>query len=90
MNKERRKQIEAIKGLGSQIETLLEEMKSAVVAVQEAEQEAFDNLPEAIQYGERGDKAQTAIDALGNADSELDDIVTSLENFATYLDDASE
>jgi hypothetical protein len=90
MNAERRKALNSIKSLGSQVEQLIEQMKSALVEVQEAEQDAFDNLPESFQNGERGEKAQAAIDAISNADSDLDDIVTSLENFANYVDEASE
>jgi hypothetical protein len=90
MNDARRKQLKAIKTLGSQVEQLIEEMKSALVEVQEAEQDAYDNMPESFQNGERGEKAQAAIDAISNADSDLDDMVTSLENFANYVDEASE
>lgn len=90
MNNDRRKQLTAIKVLGSQIETLIEQMRSALNEVQEAEQGAFDNLPEGFQNGERGEKSQAAIDAISNADSDLDDLVSSLETFAENLEEASE
>lgn len=88
MNNARRKKLEAIKVLGSQIETLLEEMQSALNEVEDEEQEAFDNRPEAFQFSETGQVAEAGIQSLEMADSELDGIKNSLESFAEYLDEA--
>jgi polyhydroxyalkanoate synthesis regulator phasin len=72
MNNKRRESITKLIGqiddLKSQIETLTEE-----------EQDAYDNMPESLQGGDKGDAAQAAIDALESAVSSLEEAVGSLE-----------
>lgn len=51
MNKARRKELEKAKDL-------LEQAQSIIEAVQEEEQEAFDNMPEGLQSSERGEQMQ--------------------------------
>jgi hypothetical protein len=58
MNAERRKQIE--------------EAMHILESVRDAEQEAYDNLPESFQSGEQGDAMQSAIDSLERAISHLE------------------
>ncbi|ENY9401251.1 hypothetical protein ACF5F1_001975 [Salmonella enterica] len=57
MNNERRKCLTALS-------QQLAELKDDVQAVLNEEEEAFSNLPEGLQNGERGDTMQTAIAAL--------------------------
>ena len=71
MNNARRKEIE-------KITAELESIKERIEALQEEEQDAFDNLPESIQYGERGDKMQSAIDNLGDAADNIQDCLDNL------------
>ena len=71
MNKPRRKHLEEIveqlKSLYDDLEQLLEE-----------EQEALDNMPEAIQYSDRGEYAQTKIDTIGDAQTSLESAIDNL------------
>ena len=72
MNKERRKQIEeVIDSLG--------ELKEQIEAIGSEEQEAFDNLPEGIQYSDRGEAMSENASDLEQAGSDLDDIISSLQ-----------
>lgn len=71
MNKSRRKEIAEI------VETL-SELRERIEQLQEAEQESFDNLPEGIQGTERGETMEAAIDALGSACDELDNVTVAL------------
>ena len=71
MNNARRKEIE-------KITVDLEAIKELIEALQEEEQDAFDNLPESIQYGERGDKMQSAIDNLEYAADNIQDCLDNL------------
>ena len=71
MNNARRKEIE-------KITAELEYIKERIEALQEEEQDAFDNLPESIQYGERGDKMQSAIDNLECAADNIQDCLDNL------------
>ena len=73
MNKARRKAIEEII---DQLGTLKEQIES----VSEEEQEAFDNLPESIQYSERGDAMSDYITDLDDAASSIDDVMSTLQD----------
>jgi hypothetical protein len=72
MNKQRRKTIDLIRAA-------LDEQREHLEQVRDDEQEAYDNLPEAIQAGATGEKAQEAITALGDAVSSLEQISADLE-----------
>lgn len=71
MNKERRKRIEALQeqiaGIALELENLTNE-----------EQEAYDNLPESIQETERGERMQSAADALEEAYSNMESVHDNL------------
>lgn len=61
----------------------LVEIRDAIEALKDEEQEYYDNMPEAFQNGEKGDSAQTAIIALDNA-------CACLEEVSDYLNEAVE
>jgi uncharacterized coiled-coil DUF342 family protein len=73
MNKDRRKAVDELRG---QIETI----KFGIEELQNQEQDYYDNMPEGIQCGEKGDKAQEAIDALESAVASMDEVVEYLES----------
>lgn len=67
----------------------LEDVQHALATLQEVrdeEEEAYDNLPESMQDGERGEMMQDAIDALDNALFPLEDVVSTLEDVTTNGD----
>ena len=66
MNNQRRKQIQKALNLLAEAKDILEE-------VMNAEQEAFDNLPESIQYSEKGEA--------------MEDNIYNLEEFIDFLSD---
>lgn len=76
MNKNDRKQID-------EWIDQLEEIKSGIEVMQENEQEKLENLPEGIQFGERGDKMSAAIENLEYAASSIGEAID-------YLNDAME
>lgn len=73
MNKARRKAIEDV------IEQL-ELQRSLIDSLQEEEAEAFDNLPESIQYSERGELMEENANDLESASSDLEDVINSLQD----------
>jgi len=80
MNNKRRKliaeiskQIEALKSQLEDANTLKDEIEE----VQGEEQEGFDNLPESLQQGEKGQTMEQAAEALGDAVDQLDDALTT-------------
>ncbi len=76
MNKARRKQLEKV------VEVLTAQMEE-LETIKDEEQEAFDNLPEAIQCTERGETMEENVD-------ELDSIITDLENVIDSINEVIE
>jgi hypothetical protein len=57
----------------------LREIETEIEEVAAEEREAYDNLPEGLQNGERGEAMSAAADALENAHSQVGDALASLE-----------
>lgn len=72
MNQARRKEIARVQGVLAQLLTEVENLQSD-------EQEAFDNLPESLQYGERGEKMEDAIDDLQSTIDAIEEAINNLE-----------
>jgi hypothetical protein len=72
MNSARRKVIAGIQGK-------LEEYRSMIEELQSEEQEAYDNLPEGLQSGERGEKLIASADALQEALDYIESVTAALE-----------
>lgn len=73
MNAARRKQLESIK---ERLTTLMGEASSLgdeLAALRDEEQEYLDNMPENMQDGEKGQKAQEAIDVMESVTGQLED-----------------
>jgi len=71
MNAQRRKEID-------NIISKLEDLKQDIVSMQDEEQGYFDNMPEGLQSSEKGEKAESAVDALDNSVSLINDAIDSL------------
>jgi hypothetical protein len=87
MNKERRKAITAATALVEAARNAMDEARVAIEAIRDEEQEYYDAMPESIQSGEKGEAAQTAIETLDNAISELenfdfDGVINQIEEAA--------
>lgn len=72
MNAQRRNEI-------TKLIECLENLASDVRAVAEEEQEYYDNMPESLQGGEKGEAAEAAAQCLEDAAGELEEIVNQLE-----------
>lgn len=57
----------------------LNDLQPCIEQVRDDEQEFFDNMPEGLQEGVRGEAAQEAIDELDNALAQIEDAIVSLE-----------
>lgn len=97
MNKNRRKQItdltaeirKAANEFGesmSKARGSFEDLKNQIESIKDEEQEYKDSMPENMQSGEKGDRADTAINAMEEAMSALDEI----EEAFTVLDEKPE
>ena len=76
MNAQRRKQL-------SEISDKIELIKEEITFLQEEEQDALDNMPDSLQYSEKGERMQTAIDT-------MDSILQSLDDSMMYILEAIE
>lgn len=72
MNKARRKELEKAFDLCCEAQEILE-------VVKEEEQEAYDNLPESFQNGQRGEEMQGYIEMIEEVDGYLDDAKSVIE-----------
>ena len=71
MNKQRRKSLE-------EVVSRLEGCMSDLECIKEEEQEAYDNLPESLQYSEKGELMQGNVDDLDYVISDLDSVISSI------------
>lgn len=67
MNKQRRKELEKVQGAISDIISDLE-------CIRDEEQEAFDNLPESLQYSEKGEYMEETIGMIEDVINDLESI----------------
>ena len=72
MNANRRKRLEKVIGR-------LTELMAEIDAVREDEQEAFDNMPEGLQYSERGEQMSDNIDTLDMSCLDLGNVINQLQ-----------
>lgn len=81
MNAARRKEIEKASGLLAEAKSILEQAAAE-------EREYYDNMPEAIQAGEKGDAADNAATALESAVDSVDEAVSYAEEAVSYAEEA--
>ncbi len=72
---------DARKNIAAQIATM-EQVIADIEGFRDDEQEKYDNMPEGLQSGEKGEAMQSAIDAFESA-------ISSAEEVKLYLEDAS-
>ena len=73
MNKSRKKWLQ------DTIEAI-ENAKIELESIRDEEDECWSNLPESIQYGERGDAMQENIDDIDSEISNLEDVISNLND----------
>lgn len=63
-----------------EIERAIDLLYQAIIEnVRDDEQDAYDNMPESLQYSERGERMSENVDALDNAAYyDIEDIITNL------------
>ena len=75
MNKERREQL-------IEVSELLSEAMSRLEEIREEEQEAYENLPEGLQYGANGNSMLDAIEMMNSWEFRVNDIITVIEEYS--------
>ena len=86
MNIQRRKElnkaIDMIEGFKDEAAALMAKIEAArelVEQIRDAEQEAFDNMPESLQTGEKGTTMEEAISGMDDVHGELESLKDELE-----------
>lgn len=92
MNKDRRKRISAIdtatiKAKADELKSLIESAKEEYEGIRDEEQDYYDNMPENVQGGEKGDLAQEAIDTLDTIINALEEATDPLDLLSSAIDD---
>lgn len=72
MNRQRRKEL-------ARIYNVLQDCVSDLECVRDEEQEAFDNLPESLQYSEKGELMEECVDNIESVITDLDNVCSDLE-----------
>ncbi len=74
MNRSRRQRIQnAVDEYLTKLEEIKENLINELTEVKDEEEEAYYNMPESLQDGEKGEAMQGAIDALDYAISEIEE-----------------
>lgn len=90
MNNYRRKCIEKVLEQFNSINVgALEALREDVTEIRDDEQEFYENMPENLQTGERGENAQMAADALDNAAIALEDVIERMSEIDAHLTEAA-
>lgn len=87
MNKERRNELTAIMASIERIRMEVEEVQGLLQGVADAEQEAFDNLPEGLQQAEKGQRTEEIASNLAETAYTLENIVSELEEANNVIED---
>ena len=75
MNKDRREEL-------LDVSQLLDDAIDRLGEIRDDEQDAFDSMPESLQYSSRGDAMQEAINTLDDFESKIADIRDKIEEYA--------
>ena len=75
MNKERREEL-------LEVTQILEEAYDKLEEIRDDEQEAFDSLPEGLQYSSTGTAIQTAIDTMDDFSNSIVELSNKIAEFA--------
>jgi prefoldin subunit 5 len=73
MNAKRRKELE-------KVIALIEEARNQLETLKDEEQEAFDNMPEGLQYSEKGERMETAISFMDDSFNELESAIENINS----------
>jgi len=79
MNNDKRKRIDEATALIEEARSIVEGARVIIEEVTQEESEAYENMPENLQYSERGELIQEAINNLEYADNSFDELLGYLE-----------
>ena len=90
MNRERRKQIEEVISKLESLQGEIELMKDDIQEIADMEQGYLDNMTESLQYSSNAEISSEAIDNLGYAIEEIENVENAIQEAISYLESAKE
>lgn len=86
MNAQRRKALADLMDRLTPLAATITDIKDALETIRDEEQEAFDNMPEGLQQGDRGQAMEEAISTLDSAIDDLENF--DIDNIVSSIDEA--
>lgn len=74
MNKHRRTELSKLTERFDELTSMACELREQLEGIRDEEQEYYDNMPESLQGGEKGETAQSAIDAMETVIMALEEV----------------
>ena len=90
MNKARRKTIAELRERLDALKAQADDLESEIETIRDEEQEYFDNMPESLQGGDKGQAAEEAVSHLDTALDAIQEVVSQAEAASDALDSAAE
>ena len=88
MNAPRRKKLQAIIEAIEELKSQLEDQQTDLEELKDEEMEYFENIPENLQSSERYERAETSSSALEEAYDTLYNLISSLEDVTSSIQEA--
>jgi len=86
MNAQRRKALADLMDRLTPLAATITDIKDALETIRDEEQESFDNMPEGLQQGDRGQAMEEAISTLDSAIDDLENF--DIDNIVSSIDEA--
>lgn len=90
MNKQRRKDLAKVLEYLAAANQPLADAITDLEGIRDEEQDAYDGMPEGLQSSERGEAAQAAIDAIGEALAAVEEMASQYDEAVSAIETASE
>lgn len=90
MNKARRKELEKAVSLCEEAKGKLDEAEEIVQACRDEEEECYDNLPEGLQEGEKGERMQEVMDELDEFIDYKNSVCSDIDSLIEHIGNATE
>ena len=90
MNKARRKTIAELRERLDALKAQADDLESEIETIRDEEQEYFDNMPESLQGGDKGQAAEEAVSHLDTALDAIQEVVSQAEAASDALESAAQ
>jgi hypothetical protein len=86
MNNQQREKLDLVVKALNERSANLQTSRNVVEEIKDDNQSSFDNMPEGLQNGEKGELMQNAIDSLTNVEYSLDEAINAIDTAIQELE----